>query len=432
MRATGRFVTKIYYMPNKLLAAMPPNIQAKRNQPRILDLLAGALLGLLLIVPYANIRLAPGLLLLDVLELLLVFIALAIQLTRAAPALALTAWIFLGLLFVAHVAVNFSSSHLRDGLSHGRIFAPLIAGSVLMAARLRVSRHDAICLVALTTSFSGIIATLAHYLGPDVVVTLAGDIPQTESVRNEGRMYWFSATAALCVPLVMSTRANPMFAWTTAITCGVGVALTMSRTLIAAYVVVLVAGVLLSRSLKVLALTAAVFLGSVAVIYFVFEHGPLSGKALNTAVTRFTPSEEEADRALFVGRVPLYEQYQERLSDTGGFGQGLGRPTATINGTDGFTTDISLLSMWIPFGVPGVVALILVLASTFQLMFRETNVALRSHSLVLLVVGCAASLNYDLWTRNSFVVAVAFIAASRDRGTDSASVEQDPTFFRRP
>jgi hypothetical protein len=73
----------------------------------------------------------------------------------------------------------------------------------------------------------------------------------------------------------------------------------------------------------------------------------------------------------------------------------------------------------------------LVLASTFQLTLRESNVALRSHLLVLLLVGCAASVNYDLWTRNNFVVAVAFIAASRDRGTDSASVEQDPTFYRR-
>jgi hypothetical protein len=334
------------------------------------------------------------------------------------------AWVLLGLLFLVHIALATVQLPLRDAMLQSRWFLPLIAGSVLMAARLRVSRHDAVCLVALTTSFSAILATATHWVGQDAVVKLAGDIPETEVVESTARMYWFSATAALCVPVVLSTRANPMFAWTTVVICGVGVTLTMSRTLIAAYVVVFVAGVLLSRSLKALALTAAVLLGSVAAMYFVSEHGPLSGKALNTAMTRFTPSEEEADRALFVGRVALYEQYQERLSETGGFGQGLGRPVATINGKDGFTTDISLLSMWIPFGLPGVVALILVLASTFQLTLRESNVALRSHLLVLLLVGCAASLNYDLWTRNNFVVAVAFIAASRDRGTDSASSEE--------
>jgi len=425
--ASGRCVTKIYYMPNKLLTAMPPNIQTKGNQPRILDLIASALLGLILIVPYANLRLAPGLLLLDVLDLLLVFIALAIQFTRAVPGLALTAWIFLGLLFVAHIAVAGSSHHLREALSQGRMYAPLIAGSVLMAARLRVSRPDAICLLALTTSFSAIFATATHWLGPDAVVQLAGNIPQTEVVRNEGRMYWFSATAALCVPLVLSTRANPMFAWTTVVTCGVGVALTMSRTLIVAYVVVFVAGVLLSRSFKALALTTAVLLGCVTAMYFALERGALSEKVLDTARTRFTSSEKEVDRALFGGRVPLYEQYQERLLESGGFGQGLGPPMATLEGKDIFSTDVSLLSMWIPFGLPGVVALILVLASTFQLTLQETNVALRSHFLVLLLVGCAASLNYDLWTRNSFVIAVAFIAASRDWGTDPPLMNRKST-----
>jgi hypothetical protein len=422
---------KTVVLPKSPSAAPPPVHVSNRTYPRTLDLMAAGLVGLLLSLPYATWRFAPGVLVIDLLEVLLIFVALAIQLTKPVPRVALAAWVFLGLLFLVHIALATVQLPLRDALLQGRWFLPLIAGSVLMAARLRVCRHNAVCLIAITTSFSAIIATLAHYLGPDVVVALAGDIPQTEVVESTARMYWFSATAALCVPVVLCTRANPTFAWTTVVICGVGVALTMSRTLIAAYVVVFVAGVLLSRSLKALALTASVLLGAVAGMYFVFERGPLSEKALNTAVTRFTPSEEEADRALFVGRVPLYEQYQERLSETGGFGQGLGRPVATINGTDGFTTDISLLSMWIPFGLPGVVALILVLASTFQLTLRESNVALRSHLLVLLLVGCAASVNYDLWTRNNFVVAVAFIAASRDRGTDSASVEQDPTFYRR-
>jgi hypothetical protein len=422
---------KTVVLPKSPSAAPPPVHVSNRTYPRTLDLMAAGLVGLLLSLPYATWRFAPGVLVIDLLEVLLIFVALAIQLTKPVPRVALAAWVFLGLLFLVHIALATVQLPLRDALLQGRWFLPLIAGSVLMAARLRVCRHNAVCLIAITTSFSAIIATLAHYLGPDVVVALAGDIPQTEVVESTARMYWFSATAALCVPVVLCTRANPTFAWTTVVICGVGVALTMSRTLIASYVVVFVAGVLLSRSLKALALTASVLLGAVAGMYFIFEHGPLSERALNTAMTRFTPSEDEADRAFFVGRVPLYEQYQERLSETGGFGQGLGRPVATINGTDGFTTDISLLSMWIPFGLPGVVALILVLASTFQLTLRESNVALRSHLLVLLLVGCAASLNYDLWTRNNFVVAVAFIAASRDRGTDSASVEQDPTFYRR-
>jgi hypothetical protein len=290
-----------------------------------------------------------------------------------------------------------------------------------MMAELRLSRTAAMFIIATSVSLSSLVAISVHLLGDHAVILLAGDTLQTEVVRDEGRMYWHTATASLCVPMILSVRGKRVIAWTAVIVTAIGLILTMNRTLIAAYFFIVFAVIAVSKCdrLKKDAIIATIAI--IGVLVVAWAAGVLPEAALDTAQARFSPTPEEFDRAFLNTRVHLYQQYHDRLANSGILGQGLGHPAAEAHSVERqapFTTDISLLTIWIPIGIPGSLCMLSFVLALFRLLRRDTSKIFRTQYSILIFVALAVSFNVDLWTRSVFVIAAAFLAASTPESID--------------
>ena len=398
------------------------------NRPQALDIATAMLLCAILVPPYyANWRFGQGLFLVDVLELLLMFLALAICFSRKPRAAPMIISSLFGILFLVHLGWAIASENLLPALSHARWFLPLVVANAVLMAKLRLSRRTAAFIIATAVSLSSLIAISVHLLGSDVVTLLAGDITQTEVVRDEGRMYWYTSSASLCVPLILSVTGKRLVAWTAVVVTAVGVILTMNRSMMLSYLLILVAVMVVSKRSGLMRDAIFVAIATIGILFATWAAGLLPERALHTFQTRFSATPEELDRALLGTRVDLYQQYQQRIATSGILGQGLGHPAAEAHSAERqapFTTDISLLTIWIPLGIPGLICLLAFVVTLFRLLRTESCEPLRTQCSILLMVAGIASLNVDLWTRNVFVIAAAFLAASTAGSNDNSRIKQ--------
>lgn len=303
-------------------------------------------------------------------------------------------------------------------ISHGRSYIPFVAALVIVSTPLRIGldrSRKAVCAAALMSALS---ATYLFLLAPDVARALAGENDATASAEYSGRMLWTGGDAALLAPLVLLIRPLKLKAlWWAALTAiAFALVLAQNRTLLAGYP--LVVGAILwarSRSAKGLLIAAAALsVPSIAAMYLFFSFADDRSTEMLQQRLGLLGASDEVDRSMIEGRVPIYLQYLDRAADCFLLGQGLGSPMSIRdNGLPIYLSDVSVVSFALPFGACGLVLLGLFVYACLcgvptDSLDRPTATGLRS----VIVVALIASLNLDVWSRNMFVVGLAFIIAS--------------------
>jgi hypothetical protein len=113
-------------------------------------------------------------------------------------------------------------------------------------------------------------------------------------------------------------------------------------------------------------------------------------------------------------RLPAYEEYAQQFKQSYGMGVGLGVALSEVPGEEriGYTTDVSVLTMGLVFGVPGIVVLVLLLRAIWKRLSTlrlhsplRGKVYLRTWFWTLIIL----SLNIDLFVRNSCVILLTMV-----------------------
>ena len=126
-----------------------------------------------------------------------------------------------------------------------------------------------------------------------------------------------------------------------------------------------------------------------------------------------------AENAAVVGRLLIYQQYAQSLATYFPIGQGLGRPFSNLVLTGPiYTSDVSLMSFVLPFGILGVVALGAFVAS-LAVVIRSLHGRLERGSRFVLLsflgVFVLMAFNIDYFAQNNFVVFFAALLMSLHR-----------------
>ncbi|MGD9486546.1 MAG: hypothetical protein AB7W47_00840 [Calditrichaceae bacterium] len=123
--------------------------------------------------------------------------------------------------------------------------------------------------------------------------------------------------------------------------------------------------------------------------------------------------EKVYENAVLLGRVNNYEQYVASISNYFPFGQGLGQCfSINANLVDIYTSDISLISFLLPFGIFGIIILVIFIRRLFHLIndIRFPLNRKERYSLnLLLIVSLLMSLNIDLFSRDNFIIFFSFL-----------------------
>ena len=385
--------------------------------PSLLDYTALSLAALVCSQPYyAAWRVGPsGLFAIDLAMVALLLATCVLVACRGARPLAFTTLVLIGGVLAAYVAVGLSRGGETKVLGHARWFLPLVVSAALLCARIRITRSTASTAIAWMVSVSASVALLVHFLAKDNLSLIAGEIVQLEVVRDEGRLYWFCAPSALLVPAVLLCPSRRGYArWLVTSVTLLALVLTMSRTLIAAFLTILLISALCrgTQRLRIAWLVIGLFGLCCGAYWLLLAVDP---GALSTGLERFAGGADEVDRAFKSTRVPLYEGYFSRLDVSWLWGQGLGISSAdpvSASRDAPYVTDISLLTVWLPLGILGASSLLLFLLCCVRYVRSDTSV----HGSFLrwcLLIAVISSANYDLFTRSLFVIAFSFVVACR-------------------
>jgi hypothetical protein len=326
--------------------------------------------------------------------------------------------LFVIFVFAVYLALSITvlQFSVQSCMSHVRFFLPFIAASLVVNAAWNLRLSLVIKCIALACTASGILAIILNLEFPDFYQTLHVDNEISNSMAKEGRLVWSSASSALVVPLIFVVPMRWILRLPILILVTSAVAMTQSRTLLFGYLgLTLVLITQSSRSpLKTLVFIACV-LTSIAVI----AYSTLDDQIVMGFTNRFGLNENfnaAINTAIVDGRGELFEYYAGQLQNYRVLGGGFGRPLfIPQDQTPVFTSDVSVLSFYFPMGLIG-----LCLIFTFWwICWKRIRAASRDphvHSVAVglqwvLCIACIVSLNLDIFSRNLFVVLLAFLIA---------------------
>lgn len=330
--------------------------------------------------------------------------------------------ILFGLFVAIVIAVYFvlSVAVLKHGLapcmSQVRYFLPFIAASLLVNTDWNLKLSQVIKCVAIVCAASGMIAIILNLALPDFYQTLHEDNAVINNMAAEGRMYWTPAAVALLVPIIFVVPMRWFLRLLILIFVTSAVAMTQSRTLLFVFsgltLVMIAHG---SRShLKTFGFIAFALLLIAALLYSIFDEQMIDGFMNRLGLNDTFSSAIET--ATIDSRGEVFNYYIYQLQSYKVLGGGFGRPLFILaDQTPIFTSDVSILSFYFPMGLVG-----LCLLFTFWWIcwkrIRAASRDLHVHRVAVglqwvLCIACIVSLNLDIFSRNLFVVLLAFLIA---------------------
>ena len=232
----------------------------------------------------------------------------------------------------------------------------------------------------------------------------------------EGRLYWTPTAVALLVPLIFVVPMRWFLRLPILIFVTSAVAITQSRTLLFMYsgltLVMIAKG---SRShLKTFGFIVFVLLLIAALVFSICDE-----QMIESFMNRFGLNDNfnsAIETATVVSRGEIFDYYIYQLQSYKVLGGGFGLPLFILKDqTPVFTSDVSVLSFYFPMGLVG-----LCLIFTFWwICWKRIRAASRDphvNSVAaglqwVLCIACVVSLNLDIFSRNLFVVLLAFLIA---------------------
>ena len=312
-----------------------------------------------------------------------------------------------------------------------REYLPFFVGTILLAVGTTEKAEKYLRALVVAALWSSSTALIIHHFMPGV---LAKMLPRSSEVviltTVHGRLHWTNSGLVLFVVLaaILPRRQIHVNKWL----IGMGLLLTtaglintINRTMVVALILFLGGYVLgekqlvsvLRRSKK------AIAVGAIAVVIIL---GLMSVfPKVNVLVkNRYFGSGAGVSHLLETGlmkeRVPIYAQYGRSIKKHFPVGQGLGMPFhVRPDGKGVFTSDISFISFFLPFGLIGLILFIVFVHSLFGLIakarehFQERTIRVMR---LFLIVSVIASLNLDLFSRNNFVIFASMLVLTLQNG----------------
>ena len=322
------------------------------------------------------------------------------------------------IVFAVYLALSITvlSFSVQSCMSQVRFFLPFITASLLVNTDLNLKLSQVIKYVAIACAASGMIAIISNLALPDFYQTLHKDNAIAENMAAEGRLNWTPAVVALLVPLIFVVPMRLFLRIPILISVTIAVAFTQSRTLLFGYSCLTIAMITLgSRSiLQTFKFVAFALLVIAAIAYSIFDDQMIDG-----FMNRFGLNDNfsSAIEAATVGsRGSIFDYYIYQLQNFNVLGGGFGRPLFILQDqTPVFTSDVSVLSFYFPMGLIG----LCLLFTFWWICWKRIRAASRNpyvHRIAVglqwvLCIACIVSLNLDIFSRDLFVVLLAFLIA---------------------
>jgi len=288
----------------------------------------------------------------------------------------------------------------------------------------------------LAAAVGSIAAICLFFFNPLALIRAFRDSSEAQTMINWGRLPWQQAPLvplallSFLAPDIHPRRLGPVF-YVASLAILAGLVATFSRTLIAEvvlFLLVLAVVCLFLRRRAVLAKIPLLVGGLVALAIVLVPLDPRVQRLFEYRVlgAKTEQSETVYSESDVAARQRLYGHYSSRLSRNWVAGQGLGVPYTDKPGE--FYSDITLVSFWLPFGLPGLVAFGLFLLTIVRRLkrFSARNQPLAAGIGIAIVAGLLASFNDDIWSHKSFVLFLTFLVASLQDPLPSGQTNTGP------
>jgi len=393
-----------------------------RNYKRsIFDQLILVLIVFLSALPFSQVFfLRLGFVTIDAYEL--IWIALCVVLTLKIVAAGklkypgvLLSFLITSFIYIFYSALKYEIT-IGDCLRQLRFYMPFIVAWLLLASKTFVPFDKYSKWIISATIISSLSALFFSYVYPDFLRhALASSEEVTEIVLTHGRLYWTNSCLTFFMALFLMAhnvdipKRKVLLAFLISFAAMFN---TFNRTVIIGMLLFML-GYLVSekgliRKFKKLFLISGIILLAVIVIILASHIDERIIKLIQLRYLGYGDINNVYYHALEQRRYPLYAQYLYSLKEYFPLGQGLGRPFSIhFTGEPIYTSDISLISFVLPFGVFGFAIFSFFSYKLYSLIgsLKNTKWAKESHLIALmLTVFLLMSLNIDFFSRNNFVI----------------------------
>ncbi len=330
-------------------------------------------------------------------------------------------------LFVVAIFVMYSSYSLvvldvsfNSWINQTRHFLPFIVACMALLSRLYIDKSKFLNGITLAVALSAFLAIIIHLFFKNFIAyAFAASDEVSEIIIKHGRMYWGSnllALFGLAALMIERDKYKKKLLDFAVFFIFVGSVFTQNRTMLGGLMFFFIVTQLFvfKKAIKPIIYISIVAIIVAASFFFLASDNMIA--LLQKRLFLTNSAGTEIEQAFTVGRVGLYIQYLDILRSTLPFGQGLGIPFAYVifSGEPIFTSDISLASFSIPFGLLGLIMLLMFMANIFKSFHKYEKVYPYDKSpkifYWLLVSAFFISLNMDVFSRNIFVVYLAVFA----------------------
>ena len=365
----------------------------------------------------------------DVIQLYLLFILIILMITRGFQLYGSLLFFFTIFLFTSSLIISVAilGASIGDSIRQARFFFPFILATAICATKLRADNKIVLTWVAFAIGFSALWAIVLHLYYPAYLGRLFATSEELSLVvLDGGRMYWERGTLSFfVVAAFLLTKKMHVKLFFMMILVFFAIFLTQSRTLAIALFLYFLVGYLVIFKKPISLMIYSIFLLLFSGFAFLVAADEKMQQLFNTRFFGGDDFQSEFGRAFIVNRVTNYEQYFDIIKNSFPFGQGLGRPlSVTMFFDEIYTSDISFISFLLPFGIFGVILFLwfLIIIWRYFSSFKEAGHTSNFQKVFFIMVTTTLllSLNLDIYSRNIFVIYLAFFASLYFQGLQDA------------
>lgn len=329
--------------------------------------------------------------------------------------------LFLFFLWMSIVIVYFTisvfvySNPISSVIRQLRFFTPFLCAIILLAAPISGDQEKIFEYVTHAIGMGALTSIVIYVAFPEFLLAAISADEQSVQVAEAGRLYWSNDLLVFFAMLHFIAKEKKSAFLLAMITASlVATILMLSRTTILLLpIFYLIAYAHVNKKIAKPFFIIGVFAIFSAFLIFTLA----DDRFYNLVNLRFFGHgdlEVVYENAVLINRVSLYIQYYEILRNSFPEGQGLGLPLSQ-GFYDVYTTDISLLSFILPFGLPGLIVFFAFFIKTWQSSkkIQQESKYLKIISLafpILLIFNLLLSFNVDVFSRNNSVVFIAFFS----------------------
>jgi len=342
-------------------------------------------------------------------------------------------FLFLGIAIIyslySIVAYNID---LLDPVRHLRFYLQFVIALLILATGVQFSIELYMNILVLSSIVSAGSALIIHYFFIDFLWLSFSANEEVADIAMWGRLYWGNSVLVFFVSLcffIKEFSINKTIITISFFISFIALFSTLSRTMLMGMLLFLLISVNFSENLNTrfkryligFVVVMLVFL----VVQIMMDLDPRIESLFNSRFIGISSSSNSMawssiyEEAVENDRLFLYEQYIDNITGHLFLGQGLGIPVAvTAKNIPIFVTDISLFSFVIPFGIFGLILFFSFVGQLFFLVNRiKYTLSMESKKIILsmLIILLIFSFNFDVFSRNNFVIFYTTLVVLLDR-----------------